>query len=120
MAYTHDRVRFLTSWFRHWNQGRNVTRRRWTPEIFVHQIAELDTILFYTSEVGGQIRKWISDLPEGHTARTTFPVLVNRYDAFLTEFERLLRRLPEEVGRPGHRPYIGKEQFYARLGGVTR
>jgi len=102
----------LTAWFQAWDDSRQAIGNRRTPEILVSQLKSLNVMLsymgFFVSEV---LRRRFEGAPD--YMRATYKAMTDRYNHFLTEYEGLLRRLPQEVGIDP--PPFGGQHFFIRL-----
>ncbi len=87
------------------------TRR--TPEVLVQQFESLNTILTHLGLVAADVNKSFMNLTPGHYALVSYKAVADRYNHFLTEYEALLRRLPQEVGIDPSP--LGGERFFIRL-----
>jgi hypothetical protein len=71
--------------------------------------------LFWTSRSGEDLSGLVDQTPRTHLIRKPMHALADNYNAFLTNYEAYLRRLPEELGARGMSPAPGMEQFFIRL-----
>jgi hypothetical protein len=106
-----ETMNVLAAWFRAWNDSRQAIGDRRTPEILVNQLQSLIVILnylgFYVSE---GLRKRFEGAPD--YALVTYRAMTERYNRFLTDYEGLLRRLPQDVGIESP---LGGQHFFIRL-----
>lgn len=111
---THYLLHAIGAWFHAWDDMRQAIGTRRTLEILVRQFESLNGILIQLGYVAlpDVSRRFASLAPEDY-ALVSFRAMANRYNHFLTEYEALLRRLPQEAGLNPlllHRPC-----FFTRL-----
>lgn len=110
----HEMLNVLGAWFHEWDAMRRAVGIRRTPEILIRQFEALNALLTYFGLfVAGEIGKRFEDLGPDQVARAPYRVVADRYNGFLTEYESLLRRLPQEVGIEP--PPLGREHFFIRI-----
>ncbi len=110
----HEVLTVLGAWFREWDSMRQVIGTRRTPEVLIRQFESLNVILTLLGVfVGPEMAKRFAGLPLDHYAFVSYRALADRYNGFLTNYEGLLRRLPQEVGIEP--PPLGGERFFIRL-----
>ncbi len=110
---THYLLHVVGVWFREWDDMRQAVGTRRTPEVLVVQFKSLNALLESLGLVAPDVSRRFEGFPADHYARMTFRPVADRYNHFLTEYEALLRRLPQEVGID--RPSLKGEHFFIRL-----
>ncbi len=110
---THYLLHVLGEWFRDWDNMRQVVGTRRTPEVLVQQFESLNALLENMGLVAPDVSRRFEDFPADHHARLSFRPVADRYNHFLTGYEAMLRRLPQEVGI--NPPPLGGERFFVRL-----
>jgi hypothetical protein len=103
----------ITAWFLEWDKMRQAVGTRRTPEVLVQQFESLNAILTNLGLIAADVSKSFLNLAPGNSALVTFKAVADRYNHFLTAYEALLRRLPQEVGIEP--PPFGGEHFFIRL-----
>jgi hypothetical protein len=114
----HDLVRVVSAWFLGWERTRRAIGARLSPKTMLAQLEELNALIFYASETGLLLREALASLPSEDREHGAFKILADRYDDFLREYDKLLRRLPHELGKISKGPPVGNEFFFRRLGRV--
>ena len=111
---THYLLYAIGAWFRSWNAMRQAVGTRRTPEVLVRQFESLNGILIQLGYVAlpDMSRRFASLAPENY-AHVPFRATADRYNHFLTEYEALLRRLPQEAGLSPL--LLGRPPFFTRL-----
>jgi hypothetical protein len=110
---THYLLSVVGAWFREWDGMRQAVGTQRTPKILVQQFESLNALLMNLGLVAPDVRKRFEDFPANHHARVSFGPVADRYNHFLTEYEALLRRLPQEAGL--NPPPLGGERIFIRL-----
>ncbi len=110
----HDVLNVVGAWFREWDSMRQVIGIRRSPEVLVRQFKSLNEILTHLGLAAGEVSKRFGNLAPGDYALVPYRATADRYNRFLTEYEALLRRLPQEVGILDTPP-LGGERFFIRL-----
>ncbi len=110
---THYLLHVLGAWFREWDDMRQAVGTRRSPEVLVQQFKSLNALLENVGLVAPDVSRRFENFPADHYARMSFRPVADRYNHFLTEYEALLRRLPQEVGIDPS-PLAG-ERFFIRL-----
>ena len=114
MDLTHYPLHVWGVWFRKWDDMRQAVGTRRTPEVLVEQIESLNALLMSLGDlVAPDVSKRFENFSADHYARVAFRPVADRYKHFLTEYEHLLRRLPQEVGLDPSP--LGKERVLIRL-----
>jgi hypothetical protein len=103
----------IESWFLKWDSMRQAVGTLRTPEVLVQQFESLNMILTHLGFVAADVSKGFANLAPGDSALMSFKAVADRYNHFLTEYEALLRRLPQEVGIDP--PHFGRDHFFIRL-----
>jgi hypothetical protein len=110
----HEVLNVLGAWFRGWNRTRQAIGPRQSPAVLFQQIRSLYDFLTYTGFILIDVRKFIDVLPSNHPASLRCKVTADWYNRFPTDFEDLLRKLPEDVGILDP-PVMGTEHFFIRF-----
>lgn len=113
--FVNDRLAMAQAWFEGWDEMQQATGENMTPEFFVSSLENLNTLLFWTSHTGEELSKLVDQTRKENTIRRPMHALVDKYNAFLTNYEAYLRRLPEELGVRRMSPAQGMERFFVRL-----
>jgi hypothetical protein len=110
---THYLLNTIGAWFHEWDAMREVVGTDRTSKVLVQQLASLNVLLANLGFVAPDVSRRLEALPADDHARVSFRPVADRYNHFLTEYEALLRRLPQEAGlKP---PPLGKERVFIRL-----
>jgi hypothetical protein len=110
----HDVLNVIGAWFREWDGMRQAIGVRRTPEVLVRQFKSLNEILIYLGLVAGEVSKRFANMAQDHYGRVPFQAMADRYNHFLTGYEAMLRRLPQDVGVLDPSP-LGGERFFVRF-----
>ena len=113
--YVNDRLSMARSWFQAWDEMQRAVGEQMNPEFFVRSLEGLNDLLFWTSHSGEHLSGLVDQTPKKGLIRKPMHALVDKYNAFLTNYEAYLRRLPEELGVGGMSPAPGMEKFFLRL-----
>jgi hypothetical protein len=111
---TNDGLAMASSWFAGF-AGRRDPRRKVEPDALEERIAELNSLLFWTCRLGQQLRALVQKASGESGGRISFKPLADHFDSFLTRYEALLEKLPEELHVRGGRPAPGMTRFFLRL-----
>ena len=74
-----------------WDKKGDKSQRSLVPR------AELNSLLFWTCRLGQQLRALIQKASEERGGRISFKPLADHFDSFVTRYEALLEKLPEEL-----------------------
>ncbi len=110
-----ERLRMAAAWFEGWDEMQKAIGESMTPEFFVRSLENLNRLLFWTSHTGEQLSKLVDQTPKNDLIRKPMHALVDKYNAFLTNYEGFLRRLPSDLGMRPLAPVQGMEAFFGRL-----
>ena len=113
--YAYDRLNMARAWFEAWDGMQRSIGDQMNPEFLVSSMEGLNDLLFWTSDAGEHLSKMVDKTLKNDRIRSPMHALVDGYNNFLTNYERYLRRLPEELGMMDMRPAQGVESFFARL-----
>ena len=113
--YVYDRLCMARAWFETWDEMQRTVGDQMNPEFFVKTLEGLNDLLFWTGHSGEHLSKLVDQTPKNDRIRTPMHALVDKYNAFLTNYEAYLRRLPDELGVKGMHPAVGMEMFFVRL-----
>jgi len=111
---THYLLQVVGMWFQTWDRMRLAVGIRRTPEILAQQLESLNWILIAMDLVAQDLSKRFGSLAPDDYARQPYKAAADRYNAFVTAYEALLRRLPQDVGLVYPQP-LGKERIFVRL-----
>jgi hypothetical protein len=111
---THYLLHVIGMWFSSWDRMRVAIGTRRTPEILAEQLESLNWILIAMELVAQDLSKRFARLTPDDHARMPYKAVADRYNLFVTNYESLLRRLPQDVGLVGPSP-LGKERIFVRL-----
>lgn len=111
---THYLLYAIGAWFRAWDDMRQAVGTRRTLEVLVRQFESLNGILIQLGYVAlpDMSSRFASLGPEDY-ALVPFRAVADRYNHFLTEYEALLRRLPQEAGL--NTLLLDRTRFFTRL-----
>lgn len=112
--YLYRELIVLGAWFNSWDDMRIAIGRRRTAHILVQQIRTLYDLLIYAGRTMPEVTKAVAGLPPDDHVSIRYQTTRDWYNRFLTDFEALLRRFPEEVGILDP-PVMGSEHFFVRL-----
>lgn len=115
--FVHYRLSMASAWFEGWDAMQRAVGERMTPEFFTSCLENLNRLLFWTSHAGEGLGKLVEQTPKNDSIRKAAHALTDRYNAFLTNYEGFLRRLPADIGMSPLAPVKGMEHFFGRLGG---
>jgi hypothetical protein len=110
----HDVLNVLGAWFRGWDRMREAAGSHRSAAVLFQQIRSLYDFLTCTGFILIDIRKLIDALPSDSPASLRCKVTSDWYNRFLTDFEDLLRRLPQDMGVLDD-PVMGREHFFIRF-----
>jgi hypothetical protein len=113
--FVYDRLRMAAAWFEVWDAMQQSIGDQMNPEFLMSTLAGLNDLLFWTSDAGERLSMLVDKTPKNDRIRHPVHALVDGYNAFLTSYERYLRRLPDELGMRDMRPAQGVESFFSRL-----
>jgi hypothetical protein len=111
---THYLLHVIGMWFSAWDRMRQANGTHRTAEVLAEQLESLNWILIAMELVAQDLSKRFAHLTPDDHARMPYKAVADRYNAFVTNYEALLRRLPEGVGLVGPSP-LGKERIFVRL-----
>src|SRR6266705_3164212 len=86
-----------------------------TPEVLVRRFDELNSLTFWTCWFGQKLRALVERTSTESVARQSFKALADHYDSFLTRYEALLVKLPDDLDVPRRRPAPAVTTFFLRL-----
>ena len=110
-----ERLRMAAAWFEGWDEMQKAVGESMTPEFFVKSLENLNRLLFWTSHAGEQLSNLVDLTPKNDLIRKPMHALADRYNAFLTNYEGFLRRLPSDLDIRPLAPVKGMEAFFGRL-----
>jgi hypothetical protein len=82
----------------------------------IPELQSMNRLLYYASEAAVSLRNAVASRPAPEPCHEFLKPAINRYDHFLTEYEKYLRRIPSLLGDQTLAAQLGTQTFFRHVG----